>query len=124
MMLTILKSKIHKARITEASLDYEGSLAIDRDLMDLVGFVPYEKILVANMSNGSRFETYVIEGARHSRMFRLNGATARLGAVGDSVTIFSFAHVAPEALKTYKPKIATLDENNNVVKRTGAENAG
>lgn len=122
MLLRMLKSKIHKARITEACLNYEGSFTIDRDIMDLVGLVPYEKILISNMYNGHRFETYVIEGARHSRVFCLNGATARLGEVGDSLTIFSFVDLTPEEIKTHRPKIATLDENNNVVKITGDEN--
>ncbi|MFC1477050.1 aspartate 1-decarboxylase [candidate division KSB1 bacterium] len=121
MHLEMLKSKIHKARITEAQLDYEGSFTIDRDLMDLVGLVPYERILVSNMNNGQRFETYVIEGPRHSRTFCLNGATARLGLAGDLVTIFAFAQMTPEEAKTHKPKIATLDENNSVTKMIGGD---
>jgi len=124
MDIEILKSKIHKARITEASLDYEGSFTIDRDIMDLVGMVPYEKILVSNMNNGHRLETYVIEGPRQSRTFCLNGATARLGMVGDSVTIFAFTRVPAEDARKHMPKIATLDEKNNVVKMIGGENAG
>ncbi len=121
MLYTFLKSKIHKARITESSLEYEGSFTIDRDLMDLVGLVPYEKILVSNMNNGQRFETYVIEGPRQSRTFCLNGATARLGLAGDSITIFAFAQLTPEETKTHKPKIVTLDENNSIVKMTGGD---
>ncbi len=119
----MLKSKIHKARITESELSYEGSFTIDRDLMDLVGLKPYEKVLISNMNNGHRFETYVIEGPRKSRVFILNGATARLGEQGDLVTIFAFAQVTPEELKTHKPKIAVLDEQNNVFKMIGGEDA-
>ncbi len=79
MELTLLKSKIHRAKITNSLLDYEGSFAIDRDLMDLVGMVPYEKILISNMANGSRLETYIIEAPRQSRSFILNGAAPPLG---------------------------------------------
>ncbi|KPK95750.1 hypothetical protein AMJ80_03855 [bacterium SM23_31] len=127
MILTVLKSKIHRAKVTETRLDYEGSLTIDRDLMDLVGLIPYEKILVANITNGSRFETYVIEGPRQSRIFLLNGATAHLGSVGDLLTIFAFCRVSPEEAKSLKPRIAVLDNNNNnnnVYKMIGGEDIG
>ncbi|MFC1514144.1 aspartate 1-decarboxylase [candidate division KSB1 bacterium] len=122
MFLSVLKSKIHMARITEAELDYIGSLTIDRDLMDIAGLVPNEKILVANMNNGNRFETYVIEGSRQSRIFCLNGATALLGSVGDRITIMAFCQVTPEEAKEFKPKVAILDENNNIFKILGGEN--
>jgi len=124
MRLTVLKSKIHRAKVTETKLDYEGSLVIDRDLMDLVGLVPYEKILVANITNCSRFETCVIEGPRQSRIFLLNGAAAHLGSVGDLLTIFAFCDVSPEEAKSLKPRIAILDENNSVYKIFGGEDVG
>ena len=122
MQITLLKSKIHIAKVTESQLNYVGSLTIDRDLMDLVGMVAYEKILVANMSNGKRFETYVIEAPRQSREFCLNGGTARLGIEGDLLTIFAFCSLSPEEAKEFKPRIAVLDENNNVHTFFGGEN--
>ncbi len=121
MLVNKLKSKIHKARVTEAEFHYVGSLTIDRDLMDIVGLVPYEKILVANIANGNRFETYVIEGSRQSRTFCLNGATAHLGSVGDELTIFAFCGVTLEEEKKLVPKIAVLDEHNNVMTLSGGE---
>ncbi len=124
MNITLLKSKIHRAKITDSSLNYVGSFSIDRDLMDLVGLIPYEKILISNMATGHRFETYVIEAPRQSRSFVLNGATARLGTAGDLVTIFSFASMSQDEAKEHKPNIATLDENNNIAKIVGGNDAG
>ncbi len=123
MEITVLKSKIHRAKITDSLLDYEGSFAIDRDLMDLVGMVPYEKILISNMANGARLETYIIEAPRQSRSFILNGAAALLGNKGDLVTVFAFASMSPEEVKTFKPKIVTLDDNNNIAKLRGGDDA-
>jgi len=122
MNLILLKSKIHRACITNACLDYEGSLTIDRDLMDVAGMLPYERVLVSNMADGGRFETYVIEGPRQSRIICLNGAAAHLGKVGDLVTIFSFCIVTPEEAKGFKPRIVVLDRDNKVVKVTGGRN--
>jgi len=122
MNLILLKSKIHNACVTDASLRYEGSLTIDRDLMDIAGIVPYEKVLVSNMSNGSRFETYIIEGPRQSRSICLNGAAAHLGTVGDLLTIFTFCTLSPEEAKVFKPRIVVLGENNTVVKISGGSN--
>ena len=121
MNVTVLKSKIHLARVTEVRLNYEGSLMIDRDLMDIVGIFPFEKVLVANITNGSRFETYAIEAPRQSRIFCLNGATAHLGSVGDSLTIFAFCTGTPEEVKTFKPRIVILNEENNVNRIIGGE---
>lgn len=112
MMITLCKSKIHRATITEANLLYEGSLTVDRDLMDAAGLLPYEKVAVVNVTNGSRLETYVIEGGRGTGVLCLNGAAARLGAVGDKVIIISYAHMSPEEAQGYKPTLIQVDDDN------------
>ena len=117
MILNILKSKIHKARITCADLHYEGSLAIDEDLMDEIGLLAYERILVVNITNGERLETYAIPGERGTGQFLLNGSAARRGEVGDLITIMSFALINSDETKTHKPKIIILDENNKIIKK-------
>ena len=96
MLLTLLKSKIHRATVTSASLHYEGSMTISADLAERVGLLPYERILVGNMANGERFETYVIYGERGAGLIQLNGATAHLGKLGDRVTIMNFGSFTPE----------------------------
>ena len=116
MQLTLLKSKIHRATVTGASLDYEGSLTISADLAELVGLVPYEKILVANLSNGARFETYAIYGPAGRGRIELNGATAHLGKIGDRVTIMSFARCAEQEAALHRPCIALLNEKNEIVR--------
>ena len=112
MYRSILKSKLHRAAVTEASLDYEGSLTIDVALMDAVKIVPYEKILVANLANGERFETYAIPAPAGSRTICLNGATAHKGAVGDRLVIFAFALVPEDQVAAHRPLMLVLDENN------------
>lgn len=112
MQVTLLKSKLHHARVTSCELEYNGSLTIDRDLMDLVKLHPYEKILVANLANGERFETYAIEAPRGSRTICLNGATAHKGSKGDRLIIFAFGHFAPEEVASHHPLVAVLDEKN------------
>lgn len=112
MRLTLLKSKLHFARVTESLRDYEGSLTIDPDLMDTVKIVPYEKILVANVENGNRFETYAIPGKRGSRTIGLNGATTHLGGVGDRVIVFSFCQIDAAEVPGHKPLVLVLDEHN------------
>lgn len=115
MTIQMLKSKIHLACVTEADLEYEGSMGIDAELMAQVGIVPYERILVSNMSTGDRFETYAIREAAGSRRIVLNGATARLGARGDRVIIMSFAGVPEAEVRSHRPRIIRLDERNHVV---------
>jgi aspartate 1-decarboxylase len=115
MHLTLLKSKIHRAAVTGASLHYEGSLTIAADLAEKVGLMPYEKILVGNMANGSRFETYVIYGVRGSGAIQLNGATALLGKIGDRITIMNFAQFTPQEAVGHKPRVLILNERNEVV---------
>ena len=116
MQLILLKSKIHRATVTGASLDYEGSLTVSADLAELVGLIPYEKILVANLSNSERFETYAIYGPARQGTIELNGATAHLGKIGDRVTIMSFARVTPEEAAMHRPLILVLNEKNVVVR--------
>jgi len=116
MLISVLKSKLHRARVTDANVNYEGSLTIPEDLMKLAGFIPYERILVGNMANGQRFETYVIRGVKPGE-FCLNGATAHLGKVGDLLTIMAFAQMDPEEVKTHTPKTFTLDADNKPIKR-------
>lgn len=115
MISVYLKSKLHLARVTGAELDYEGSLAIDRDLMDAVDLRPFEKILVSNRENGQRFETYVIEAPRGSGTICLNGAAAHLGSPGDRIVIFAFCYLTEDELRVHAPRIAILDGDNNIV---------
>lgn len=114
MQLHLLKSKIHRAHVTAANVDYEGSLTIDQDLMDQVGLLPYERILCGNMANGARFETYAIPGPRGSAVIVLNGAVARLGKVGDRLTIMSYALVPAAEAAGWQPRVIVLDAQNCV----------
>ena len=123
MQMTILKSKIHRAAVTGASLHYEGSMTISEDLAEMVGLLPYERILVGNMGNGERFETYVIYGQRGAGVIELNGATAHLGKVGDRVTIMNFGQYTPEEAAAHKPRIVRLNECNQVLSYQGPETA-
>ena len=114
MHLTLLKSKIHRATVTGASLHYEGSMTISSDLAERVGLLPYEKILIGNMSNGERFETYVIYGEAGSGQIQLNGATAHLGKIGDRLTIMNFGWFTPAEAAEHKPRVIVLNEKNEV----------
>jgi len=121
MQLTLLKSKIHRATVTGASLHYEGSLTISSDLAQMVGLLQYEKILVGNLNNGERFETYVIYGESGQGTIELNGATAHLGKIGDRVTIMNFARLTPEEAAQHQPRIIVLNEKNEIVRYEGGE---
>ncbi len=112
MRRELLKSKIHRARVTGKSLHYEGSLTLDPELMEAAGLVPYEKVHVLNVNTGARFETYVIAGRRGSGEVVLNGAAARLGEVGDLVIILAYAHVEERELKSFRPRVVHVDEQN------------
>ena len=116
MQITLLKSKLHRATVTGACVDYEGSLTISADIAERVGLLPYERILIGNMANGARFETYVIYGPRDAGVIELNGATAHLGSPGDRLTIMSFAQFTPEEAVHHRPRVAVLDESNTVVR--------
>jgi aspartate 1-decarboxylase len=121
MQLTILKSKIHRATVTGASLHYEGSLTVSSDLAELVDLREYEKILVGNLTNSERFETYVIYGEQHKGLIELNGATAHLGKIGDRITIMNFGSYSVEEAARHQPRILVLDEKNRVVRQEGIE---
>lgn len=110
----MLKSKIHRVKVTGAELHYEGSLSLDTALMDSARLLPFEKVEVYNVSNGARFSTYVIPAPRHSGEVRLNGAAARLGAVGDLLIVASYALYAEEELQNYRPYLVYVDENNQI----------
>ncbi len=111
-MRTMLKSKIHRATVTDANINYEGSITIDRDLMDAADMVEYEQVHVLNINNGARFTTYIIEGARGSGEICLNGAAARLAVKGDLVIILTYTSIPEEQAKNYKPRIVHVDKNN------------
>ena len=114
MHVQILKSKLHRARLTDCELEYEGSLGIDQDLMDAVGMLPGEKLLVVNQTNGERLETYAIAAERGSHTFCLNGAAARRGERGDILTVMAFGSMPLAEAATFKPRIAILDEVNEI----------
>jgi len=112
MKLTMFKSKLHQMKVTESNLHYEGSITIDRDLLDEAGILPYEKVQVLNITNGSRLETYTIAGERGSRVCCLNGAAARLTQVGDRIIVISYTEMTPEEAENHRPKVVVVDENN------------
>ena len=114
MFRTICKSKIHGAVVTEANLQYTGSLTLDSLLMRAADLVPYEQVQVVNLNNGSRFETYCIEGKPGSGTVCLNGAAARLAVVGDPIIVLSYAHLAEEELAGFAPKLVFVNEQNQV----------
>lgn len=119
MQIHLLKSKLHRARVTGANVNYEGSLTIARDLMEKAGLVPYERILCGNTANGARFETYAIPGEPGSGAIILNGAVAHLGKVGDSITIMSFAIVEAADAARWQPRVIVLDAHNRIVMERG-----
>ena len=116
MQRQMLKSKIHRAIITDADLNYEGSLTIDKELLDAVDLFPYERVMVYNINNGERFDTYAIEGDAGSGVIGLNGAAARKGLVGDQIIIVSYALFSDDELSDYSPKIVLLNKSNKIKK--------
>jgi len=114
MLVRVLKSKLHRAAVTASHLEYSGSLTIDEDLMEAVGLLPYEVVLMGNLANGARGETYCIPGKRGSREIVLNGAMARLGTVGDRLVIMSFAWAEADEAPSIKPKAAMLGDDNQI----------
>lgn len=114
MYRTMMKGKIHRARITEANLNYVGSITIDEDILEKVDIIPNEKVQIVNNNNGARLETYVIPGARGSGIICLNGAAARLVQKDDVIIIISYALVSEEQLKNHRPKIAIMNEKNEI----------
>lgn len=118
MHITLLKSKLLRAEVTDRALHYEGSLAIDSALMEQVGLLRYEKILVANIANGERFETYAIPAPKGSHIISLNGAAAHKGELGDLLVIMSFAQFEAEEAQRWQPKVMVLADGNKRVVRT------
>jgi aspartate 1-decarboxylase len=116
MLRCVLRSKIHEATVTDSNLSYEGSITIDKAIMEKADIQPYEQVMVSNLNNGERFETYVIPGKKNSGQICLNGPTARKGLIGDKVIIFSYAFIDEKKLPNFKPKIIILDSNNKVIK--------
>jgi len=123
MQRNMLKSKIHRATLTGADLQYEGSITIDRDLMDAADIIPYEAVSVWNVTNGSRFETYAIEGERGSGVVCVNGAAARLVAPRDLVIVASFVSMDAGEAREHEPKLVFVDERNRIIP-TRKEKAG
>ncbi|AXN37317.1 aspartate 1-decarboxylase [Peribacillus butanolivorans] len=123
MFRTMMNGKIHRARVTEANLNYVGSITIDEDIIDAVGILPNEKVAIVNNNNGARLETYVIAGERGSGVVCLNGAAARLVQPDDIVIIISYVMVAEDKLSDHQPKVAIMNENNQIVELISNEPA-
>lgn len=124
MTVTMLKSKIHRATVTQAQLDYVGSITIDERLLKASGIMEYEKVQIVDVNNGQRFETYVICGEKNSGVICLNGAAARCVQKGDKIIIMAYAQLDVEEAKTTKPTVVFVDENNGVSKITSYEKHG
>ncbi|RFZ82854.1 aspartate 1-decarboxylase [Mucilaginibacter terrenus] len=116
MIIEILKSKLHRVKVTQAELNYVGSITIDEDLIEAANIIPNEKVQIVNNNNGARFETYVIKGERGSGTVCLNGATARLAQVGDIVIIMSYAYMEAAEARNYEPILIFPDNNNKLIK--------
>ena len=115
MFRQMLRSKIHRATVTDACLEYEGSLTVDEALLEAAGILPYEAVVISNLNNGERVTTYVIPGERRSGTISLNGPTARKGAVGDKIIIFCYEFYNEDENKRHEPRIIKVDEKNRVV---------
>jgi aspartate 1-decarboxylase len=116
MIIEVLKSKLHRVKVTQAELNYVGSITIDEDLLDAANIIPNEKVQIVNNNNGARFETYTIRGERGSGTICLNGATARLAQVGDIVIIMSYAYMEVEEARKYEPILVFPDGDNKLLK--------
>lgn len=124
MMLTMLKGKIHRATVTQADLDYVGSITVDEDLLDAAGILEYQRVEIANVNNGARFATYTIAGERGSGIICLNGAAAHCASVGDKIIIMAYADVDAEEARDTKPVAVFVDEDNHVKRITNYEKHG
>lgn len=122
-MRIMLKSKIHRARVTETNIEYEGSITIDTRLMEEADILPYEQVVVLNINNGNRFTTYAIEGKAGSGEMCLNGAAARLAVAGDTVIILTYCHVEDEEARNFKPTLVYVDANNAITEIKRVANA-
>ena len=116
MLRCMLRSKIHMATVTDSNINYEGSLTVDEKILSAAGIRPYEQVMVSNLNNGERFETYVIPGKKGSGVICLNGPTARKGTTGDRVIIFCYEFYTEDEIKAYAPKIIRLDSKNKILK--------
>lgn len=124
MNITLLKSKIHRAVITQADLDYVGSITIDTKLMREAGIMEYEKVQVADINNGNRFETYTIAGEEGSGIICVNGAAAHCVNVGDKIIIMAYADMTPEEAENHRPEVIFVDDNNAIVRKANYEKHG
>ena len=124
MNITLLKAKIHRAVVTQADLDYVGSITIDSGLLRESGILEYEKVEIADIDNGSRFVTYAIAGEEGSGIICLNGAAAKCVNVGDKVIIMAYAHMTPEEAKTHKPTVIFVNDHNQIVRKANYEKHG
>ena len=124
MDITLLKAKIHRAVVTQADLDYVGSITIDSNLLSESGILEYEKVEIADIDNGNRFETYAIAGEAGSGVICLNGAAAKCVNVGDKIIIMTYAYMTPDEAKTHKPTVLFVDENNRIVRKANYEKHG
>ena len=115
MFRLMLRSKIHRATVTDSNLEYEGSLTVDPVLLEAADMLPYEQVRVSNLNNGERFETYLIPGKRGLGEMCLNGPTARKGAKGDKIIVFCYEYYNEQELKAFKPNIVSVDERNSIV---------
>lgn len=124
MTISVLKSKIHRATVTEADLNYVGSITVDEDLLDKSGITEYQKVQIVNINNGERLETYTIAGARGSGIICLNGAAARCVQKGDKIIIMAYADMTPEEAKEHSPVVLFVDDDNKILKITDYEKHG
>ena len=124
MTITMLKAKIHRATVTQAELDYVGSITVDTDLLEQAGILEYEKVQIVDVNNGSRFETYTIAGERGSGVMCLNGAAARMVQTGDKIILMAYAQVTPEEASELRPTVLFVNEKNKVTKVTNYEKHG
>lgn len=124
MEITLLKAKIHRAVVKQADLDYVGSITIDSRLLRESGILEYEKVEIADITNGNRLETYAIAGEEGSGMICLNGAAAQLVSPGDKIIIMAYANMTPEEAETHRPTVLFVDEDNNIVRKASYEKHG
>lgn len=124
MQIELLKSKIHRATVVQAELNYVGSITVDEELLEKSGICEYEKVQIVDVDNGSRFETYTIAGERGSGMICLNGAAARCVCVGDKIIIMAYAQLDAEEAKEHKPTVLFVDDNNRITRVTNYEKHG
>ncbi len=117
MFRQMLRAKIHRATVTDANLEYEGSLTVDEDLLDAAGILPYELVMISNLNNGERFTTYAMAGKRGGGDIVCNGPTARKAVIGDKIIIFCYEFYNEEEAKQHRPRVIQVDEKNHIVKK-------